>query len=194
MNQADFYSKIEIIFSLPPDERWVQLVRLHVEILKSYKQAVHSIDLQLAAKACSDGRSVAQLVAHIAEWDRFFIQSAGEMVSGVGEPGIMNLTGYVTLQGERRDFSSLDEFNALQTEQYTAKPWAEIQKLALRAADAAFHLYANRELLPPDLLEATPLFKWQIPGGKAISIGTGWYIWMVVLEHEAVDHALDLGI
>jgi hypothetical protein len=32
-----------------------------------------------------------------------------------------------------------------------------------------------------------------LPSGITLTVPVGWYLWLVSIEHEAVDHAEDLG-
>jgi hypothetical protein len=43
-------------------------------------------------------------------------------------------------------------------------------------------------------MEKTVSYDWHIPGGSLVSIPVAWYLWIVVLEHEVVDHAQELGL
>jgi hypothetical protein len=54
----------------------------------------------------SGGLTIAQVVGHIAEWERFTILAAGEIMAGVQWPRIMTLSGYVEPDGRGQDFSA----------------------------------------------------------------------------------------
>lgn len=70
--------------------------------------------IQDATRVGSDGRTLAQVVGHIAEWERFTILAVGEIIAGVHWPRIMNLSGYVEPDGQVREFTSVDAFNDYQ--------------------------------------------------------------------------------
>jgi hypothetical protein len=41
-------------------------------------------------------------------------------------------------------------------------------------------------------LEGTRRYDYRLPTGVTLTIPCGWYLWMVTLEHEMVEHAADL--
>lgn len=113
--QADaFYQQLVEIAAQPPRERHSCLSTFHDQVLTRYLDAIRSISPQGAMRDSSDGRTIAQVVGHIAEWERWTIVAAGEMIAGVRWPRIMALSGYVELDGRTKDFTSLYAFNAYQ--------------------------------------------------------------------------------
>jgi len=73
-----FYRRSVEIAAQPPHERHRLLAGPHTDVATRYLDAVRAISPQDAARVSSDGRTVAQVVGHIAEWGRFTILTAGE--------------------------------------------------------------------------------------------------------------------
>lgn len=179
---------------MPANIRVKGMNRLHLECLNSYLAAIEAIDDIRAVEVCPDGRTLAQIVAHIAEWERYIIQSMGDVISGVRKPFFLTLKGYRDKAGERYDFNSIDDFNEFQAKRYLHTPWSEIKPLAIHTASALQGILSQPILLPFDLMEKTAPYDWHTPGGSIVSIPIAWYLWIVVLEHEVVDHARELGL
>ena len=168
--------------------------RIHSEYLAAYLSAIYAIDSEKASQICPDGRTIAQIVAHIAEWERYIIQSMGDIISGVRKPFVLTLKGYRDIDGTRVDFDTINEFNEFQVQKYKNTPWSEIKPLAIHTASALQGIFSQPVVLPFDLMEKTESYNWHVPGGSLVSIPVAWYLWIVVLEHEVVDHAQELGL
>jgi hypothetical protein len=186
MEAEDFYQKIVAIAAQSPAERRLSLVGLHMDVVTSYLNAVRAMTAQDAARISSDSRTLGQVIGHIAEWERFTILAVGEIITGVRWPQIMNLSGYVEPDGQVREFANVDAFNDYQATKHAAWSWARIQNLAIQAA---LTLQVSWERL-----EKTQAYRWCLPNEMDVTVSCGWYLWMVTLEHEAVEHAVDLGI
>lgn len=193
MREADFYQRIIKIATQPPYERYGLLAKFHTEVAICYLNVIHSITKKQSMQISSDGRTVLQVVGHIAEWERFMILAAAEMVAGIQWPNIMNLSAYLESDGELLDFASEDDFNAYQAAKHATWLWESIQDLALHTATALHTLFTQPTLLSPDCLERTRGYEWRLPNGIKLTLPVGWYLWMVTLEHEVVDHAADIG-
>ena len=100
MKPEQFYPKIFAISNMPANIRVKGMNRIHSECLASYLSAIYAIDEEKAAQVCPDGRTLAQIIAHIAEWERYIIQSMGDVISGVKKPFMLTLKG---LPGHRRN-------------------------------------------------------------------------------------------
>ncbi len=121
------------------------------------------------------------------------LQACGEMLSGAPWPAFMDLRGYLDEDGERRDFESIDAFNAFHADAQRDRPWDHIRSEALDRAAAARSIFAEPGLLTPERLERTRPTEWGLTAGKRARAAVGWQIWMIILEHETVDHAADLA-
>ena len=194
MKAEVFYNKIVDIAAQPPAERCLSLVALHTDIITSYLTAVQALTAQDAARVSSDGRALGQVVGHIAEWERFTILALGEIITGVVWPQIMNLSGYVEPDGQVREFASVDAFNDYQATEQMGWLWDRIQDLAIQTATTLQVLFAHPSLVSWERLEQTKAYRWRLPNEMSVMLPCGWYLWMVMLEHEAVEHAIDLGI
>jgi len=120
MKADAFYQRIVAIAAQSPAERRLSLIHLHTDVVIPYLDAVRAMTAQDATCVSSDGRTLAQVVGHIAEWERFTILAVGEIIAGVRWPQIMNLSGYVEPEGQVRGFASIDAFNAYQAAKHAA--------------------------------------------------------------------------
>jgi hypothetical protein len=194
MKAEVFYQKIVAIAAQSPAKRRLSLVGLHTDVIAPYLNVVRAMTAQDAAHVCSDGRTLGQVVGHIAEWERFTILAVGEIIAGVSWPQIMNLSGYVEPDGQVREFTRVDAFNDYQATKHAAWSWEQIQDLAIQTAAMLQILLAHPSLVSWERLEQTKAYRWQLPNEMNVMVPCGWYLWMVTLEHEAVEHAVDLGI
>jgi hypothetical protein len=194
MKAEVLYQKIVAIAAQSPAERRLSLVGLHTDVITPYLNAVRAMTAQDAARASLDSRTLGQVVGHIAEWERFTILAVGEIITGVRWPQIMNLSGYVEPDGQVREFTSVDDFNDYQATKHAAWSWEQIQDLAIQTAATLQVLFAHPLLVSWERLEQTKAYRWQLPNETSVTVSCGWYLWMVTLEHEAVEHAVDLGI
>jgi len=188
MKPEAFYAKVLAISNQPADKRVKGMNHLHVECMDQYLAAIRSIDDAAASRVTPDGRTVAQIVAHIAEWERYTSLAIGEIVAGIKEPQIMRMKGFVEQDGRVLAFKNVDDFNAYQAKKYEHTPWKEIQPLAIRMAIALQGTFSQPAILPYDLLEQTAPYRYRLAGGSLISLPVAWYLWIVTLEHEIVDH------
>lgn len=193
MTADAFYQRIVKIAAQPPYPRYEVLAEFHTEVVLRYLNTVQIISKREAMRPGSDGRTLAQVIGHIAEWERYTILAAAEMVTGVKWPRMMDLTGYLEPDGRLMDFSSEDDFNAYQAAKQANWPWEQIQELAIHTATALHTMFTQPTILSPDSLQRTKGYDWRLPTGIKLTLPVGWYLWMVTLEHEAVDHAADLG-
>ncbi|MEN6524819.1 MAG: hypothetical protein ABFD14_13950 [Anaerolineaceae bacterium] len=178
---------------LPPDERYERFAAVHKQIWESYRDAMKTITAEKAAQISSDGRSVALVVGHIAEWDRFLIQMCAEFLTGVAYPRAWRLKGYIEPDGTSKDFESIEAFNQYQMKRQAVIPWEEIQKVALQMGEVLYILFQTPGLMDVAHLEMSKLEHWETPGFTG-EVPVGWLVWAVIMEHEGVEHAFDLGI
>lgn len=191
--QADsFYARFSVLLDLQPVQRHAGLLALHAETLAEYTAWVQAITPAAAASASSDGRPIGLVVGHIAAWDRYLIQACGEVLSGAEWPSFMDLRGYLDEDGRRRDFESIDAFNAHQAGLQRGLAWDTLRSAALDRAASAAALFAGPGLLTAERLERARPTEWRLHGDRRVRASVGWEIWMIIMEHESVEHAADL--
>jgi hypothetical protein len=192
--KADFfYAEIARISMLHPVERHQAFTILHKNTQRQYIPALEGLTAERAAQPGSDGRSLAIVVGHIAEWDRYFLLAVAEMLSGMAWPQFMDQKGYVTEDGQSCLYADIDEFNAFQSARLASWPWQRIQAIALQSSRALFAIFSHPGLLTYEVLQNTRTMTWKLPNGRKVSLGAGWFIWQTIMEHEGVEHAADLG-
>lgn len=195
MEMKLFYETMRRLHPLPPTERHAAFADLHHQALAEYSGAVSRLDVASAARPSSDGRSLAAVIGHIAEWDRFMILACGEMLAGVEKPQMLHgLRGWLAPDGTTQAFKNIDDFNAFQLVRQSSLPWQEIQTTALSAARTLYSLFTTPGLLDAARLEGTAPARQRLPDGTILPMRAGWVIWWIVIEHEAAEHAADLGI
>jgi hypothetical protein len=192
-DRTGFYQRIAEIVAWPPQERHRRLAELHAGVADGYCAAVQAIGAASAARPGPDGRSVAQVIGHIAEWDRYALLAAGELLAGVKWPRIMVNAGFIEPDGAERTFKGVHHFNAYHAERQVGLPWEEIRDLAIRSARALQALFAHPALLTPDLLEQTRSYEFTLADTLTLTAPIGWYIWIITIEHEAVEHVDEVG-
>lgn len=194
-----YYPRIAEIVTLPPEARHREFATLHGKVVDAYVEAVRRItadDAQRLIDDSGDPRTVAQIVGHIAEWDRMSMFSAMDILLGMKNPrGIVDTTGYEEPDGTRMDFEGVDAFNAYQAEKHATWAWDDIQTLALDTATTLYGLFTHPNLLHAERLENTPRRLLSLENGMTIpDVALGWHLWILVIEHMAVDHVAALGI
>ncbi len=190
----NFYPTLLHIASQPPDKRYLLLKDLHTEALNLYIQAVSKITPEQAGQIAPGGRSLAQVAGHIGEWDRASLAAMGEIYAGIKNPGIMS-DWNTNEDGDIQHFKDVDDFNAYYARQQAIQPWEQIQSLAIEMANRFYRLVAGSGLITPGLLEGTRLFDYyRLPTGDRIVTPCGWYLWMITIEHEVMEHRVEMGI
>lgn len=174
----------------------MRLAAMHAEVLAAYLAAVQAITAERAAEPVADGRTVQQVVGHIAEWERFGILSAGDILAGLPHPRMVtSVDGFLQPDGQPLAVSGIDAFNDYAAVQHAARPWAETQALALDTALTLSALFSEPHLLSAGRLEKTLPFRKRLQNGVVIrDIAMGWNLWLTLIEHEAVEHAADLHL
>jgi hypothetical protein len=195
----DFYRQIIDIFERPPKERHVGMAKLHEQVVSDYIAAVQKISEQDAIQAVSvgsDGRTLAAIIAHIAEWERFGIMAAGDILAGLTHPRtITDVRGFVTTEGQTLDFANVHEFNAYQQQKYSTWSWPQLQKEAIDYASTLYSLFTCPNLLTAERLERTKPHQKKLRNGEILDKTTmGWCLWVICLDHEAVEHATELKL
>ena len=108
-----FEHHMQILARLLPDERYRRMSAFHQVVCTRYRYAVGAMTASEAAQTSSDGRIRALVVGHIMEWERFFLQSAAELLTGVKKPRMFGMTGYMEPDGQVLDFKTVDEIQCL---------------------------------------------------------------------------------
>lgn len=199
MNADLFYQQVVDTFRLPPSERYTQMVQLHTQVMNEYVVAVQRITVEAAAQSVStdgDQRTLAQIVAHIAAWERFGILAAGDMLAGVQHPrSITDVKGYVEEDGRVLDFADVHAFNNYQTQKYQTWSWSPLQTLAIDTATTFYTLFTHPQLLTATRLEQTKPYRKHFRNGQVIqNVRMGWCLWAMYLDHEGVEHAAELQL
>jgi len=192
MQAETFYRRYGALLDLQPVERHAGLLALHAETLAEYTAWVQAITPAAAASASSDDRPIALVVGHIAAWDRYLIHACGEMLSGAEWPSFMDLRGYLDEDGRRPEFESIDASNAHQAGLQRGLAWDTLRSAALDRAASAAALFAGPGLLTAERLERTRPTEWRLHADRRVRASVGWEIWMIIMEHESVEHAADL--
>lgn len=194
VNTDAWYGNLVEIAALPPVARYSNLVKLHEETLERYLSQINNITEERAIQISSDRRTIKDVVAHIMAWEDWQIQE-------LSDPNIksrlakgLKYEGYVDSDsGKELRFKDDDDFNAYVTRRFKDRSWPDIKR---RAVETAKRLQSFFPKNAPqgwiDFLETTPLYTWRLPDAT-ITIPSGWYIWMISLEHEAVEHRKDLS-
>jgi hypothetical protein len=194
MKAEMFYAKVLAISNQPAERRVKGMNHLHLECMDAYLKAIDRIDDARAAEASQDGRSILQIVAHIYEWERYVTLALGEITAGVLEPQIMHLKGFIEPDGKICSFKNVDDFNAYQAAKYKNTSWSAVKPMAVRMTLALQAIFSQPVILPYELLEKTSPYRWRLAGGSLISLPVAWYLWISSLEHQVVEHAVDLKI
>lgn len=183
---------IEIARNPDPRQRYNSLVQLHQQTLDFYLPAISAITPEMAAMPSSDGRPLSLVAAHIMGWEKWQTQVFSDPNREERLQKQMRLQGFMD-NGEVHDFETVDDFNAYISERYKQTSWEEIQKEAVETAEKLQAFFpASPDDKWIDFLEDSPQYNWRILPDTTISVPSGWYLWMVTLEHEAVEHREDL--
>jgi hypothetical protein len=189
-----FYEHLAGVMALPPAERHPQLLRLHDQALRPYHLLLQTLTEAQAAQpppASSDQRTIAQIVGHIAAWDRFAVLAAGDILAGLPHPRmITDLSGYRETDGTYPVFNTIDDFNAYQARKYQTWAWEALRHFADDVAATLYNLFAQPQLLSASRLEGTAPFRKRLHNGTVVeNITMGWNLWLTMIEHLAVEHA-----
>ncbi|MCR4329999.1 MAG: hypothetical protein NUV65_05665 [Candidatus Roizmanbacteria bacterium] len=190
-----WYKKlIGIVSTKDLQTRYLELVQLHATTTHAYISALEKITKDKAKEASSDGRSVALVVAHIMAWEEWQIQIFTDQNKEKRLQKQMILQGYYDTDTQKIvDFKTVDAFNAYSAKRYSQHSWQEIKQKAVHTAlklQSLFPITVSKEWI--DFLQNSPKHNWKILPKITLTIPSGWYLWMVSLEHEAVEHAADL--
>ncbi|MBF6600720.1 MAG: methyltransferase domain-containing protein [Dehalococcoidia bacterium] len=159
-----------------------------LEILRScrftFMREVQGLDGEQAATPwTADGRSMKEIIGHIAGWETWTAAACDEIAAGSAEPAMMSLSGYPHGIGR---YASIDTFNAARMAEARERPWAEL----LASSDATFGaLLAAVERTPAAALAQTASFFWPDVGG---TVPCGVYLLMVAAYHYQEEHLAEV--
>lgn len=169
MNADKFYTQIVDYMALPPLKRHNQMAQLHTQIANEYVAALQRLTIEDVAKPVSvgtDERTLAQIIGHITEWERFGLLATGDMLAGVQHPRtVTDVQGFIEADGSRIDFANVDEFNHYQAKKYRAYSWPQLQTMAIDSAETLHALFTHPHLLTAERLEQT------LPHRKRLGMG-----------------------
>jgi hypothetical protein len=148
-----FYARLIQIAACEPVERYRLTAELHAHFLRDYLVGIRAIAREGAARRLPEGRTLAQVVGHIGDWDHCLALSAGEILTGVAWPSIMRLEGYVDPGGGRRSFAGIDDSNPCQAARQAGWTWPQVQAMALEAAQVVHALFTAPDLFTSERLE-----------------------------------------
>ncbi|MDX2076962.1 MAG: hypothetical protein SFZ02_11055 [bacterium] len=199
MHPDEFYPKVHEIMALPAKDRHAGMTNLHTQAMNHY---VNRLKTMTEAEALTpvtvgdDHRTVLQIAGHIAEWERFIILSASDMLIGLEHPRLMtSLDGYVALDGSMPTFGSIDGFNAYFAEQQKTWSWDKMRAFAIETTTTVYEMFTNPMLLNAERIERTKIWRKRLNTGDIIpNIAVGWSVWLIALEHIATEHVVELGL
>jgi hypothetical protein len=197
MTQDEFVRIVTEYMQLAPVERHAQMADLHHQIYQEYHAALQRLSLLEAAQPPQingEKRSLAQVVGHIIAWERFALQSVGEILSGVRHPlMITSVDGFVDEDGSMLRFTGIDDFNATFSLRHASQKWERIRQEALDTAEMLYVCFTHPRLLNAERLERTRPHRRRMMDRSVIeALPMGWSLWITVLEHEGVEHAAEL--
>lgn len=201
-NPSLWYENLIRISHLPPYKKYRALSQLHDETLSEYIKDLESMTDVEAELEGSDGRKRKIVVAHIAGWEESQIQVFEDKNPPARLQEQLNFRAYVDSDtGKSLDFShlndrqkSVDDFNAYQAAKYQNCSWKDIREKAIGSAQRlrkCFPSEPSEEFL--EFLENSPLKTWKLKKGLQITVPAGFYLWMVSLKHEAIEHRSDIA-
>ncbi len=194
MTANAFVEHLVAAMALPPVARHERLATLHAGLNDRYRRALRNLSPEAAARPLADGsdpRPVAQIVGHIAAWERFGILAAGDMLAGIERPRMMTgFNDYRELDGTTHSFASIDAFNAYNADKFADWSWERMREFAADTANTIHALFAHPLLLHAGRLQQTAPFRMRLQGGPVLDdLTMGWGLWLIMLEHPGVEHA-----
>ncbi|MBI4226467.1 hypothetical protein HY612_05135 [Candidatus Roizmanbacteria bacterium] len=195
-NPESWYQNLVRMAALPLRPRYDSLVALHAVTLQDYVAHLTSMTEETAYQLSSDGRTRALVVAHIMAWEQWQTQIFADPDKEERVKKQMRLEGYYDDEkDEYVDFNNVDDFNSYQAQKYANWRWEDIRKKAIKVAkklQSFFPENPSEEWL--NFLEETQPYSWKLTEEHTLTVPATWYLWMVSLEHEAVEHRKDLEV
>jgi hypothetical protein len=199
MEEKAYFDRVAAVMQQPSVERHKALSELHTTALYAYLKVLRTISSAQAEQPVQRGtetRTLVQVVGHMAAWDRFSILAAGDILTGMSQPRMVTTpAGYVEPDGQTLDFATVDEFNAYHAAQHATWRWEPMRAWATEMATTLHALFTQPNLLTAARLEQTLPHRKRWDDDAYLENSTmGWSLWLIVLEHLAVEHAPELGI
>lgn len=202
VNPESWYQNLIEIAALPAKRRFEVLANLHEETTLRYIESLETMSDSRAGSISSDGRTIKDLVAHIMTWEVWVIQVMEDSNINKRLNNFMYLEDF-ELGSTRFSFLDDDDFNRFVSQNSSNLSWEEIKNAAIGAARQVcyfFHPVTDEYMSQVDYredliwtLDNTSPYTWKAPYSNAgIETTAGWYIWMMAIEHEAIEHAQDL--
>ncbi len=174
-------------------DRYRKLRQHHDESLALHLPFIHQMTSEQAAEPVPGGWHRRDVVAHIKSWQ----EKATEAFKSPDSDQISQLLlrmGYESV--DPFDFykanpSKVDQLNKSIVKTSRRSPWTLLQSQALYSAKELSRQFPKQP--KPEILkklEGTKDHKWHIIRG--IDIPAGWYLWMVAIEHQSLQHFSDL--
>ena len=190
----EFVGELVAAMELLPVARHERLAILHAGLNERYQRALRNLSPAAAARPLSDGsdpRPVAQIVGHIAAWERFGILAAGDMLAGIERPRMMTgFSDYRETDGTAHSFATIDAFNAYNAERFASWSWERLRAFAADTSATIHALFTHPHLLNAERLQQTGPFRMRLQDGSILDdITLGWGLWLIMLEHPGVEHA-----
>jgi hypothetical protein len=199
MEAQTYFDQVADMMRQPPVERHAEMSKFHSAALSKFTAALQAIDAFQAEQHVQVGnetRTLVQVVGHMAAWDRFAILAASDILVGIKHPRMVTTpAGYVEPDGHVLNFATVDEFNAYHASQHATWQWESMRKWAKETALILHALFTEPNLLTAARLEQTSPHRKRLYDDVYIEQSTiGWSLWLIVLEHLAMEHAPDLGM
>lgn len=195
-NPEAWYQSLALIAQEKPARRYAGLVNLHRKTLEDYTSALNHMTEDQAEAIGIDGRKRKIVIAHIMGWEEWQTQVFADLLKEERLKKQLHMQEYQDPQtGNMMDFSSVDAFNAHQEELYRDWSWNDIREKATAIANRLHSFFPDDptgEWL--QFLDSEPIKEWHVTKDLTLPVPGAWYLWMVSLEHEAVEHRRDLLI
>lgn len=189
------------ISTLPLLQRYQALIKLHNQTFLEYRKDLEAITEKEAESISSDKRLRKIVVAHIMGWEEFQIQVFEDKDPLTRLHKQLNFQGYVDPDTDQsidffdpyRRSNGVNKFNAYQAEKYNNWSWYKIMQRAINTGQRLKNCFPDKpskQFL--NFLESTPPKRWRLKEDLVVTIPAGFYLWMVSLKHEAIEHRRDL--
>jgi ubiquinone/menaquinone biosynthesis C-methylase UbiE len=176
--------ELRLALTLDPEPQKQRLLEILRSCRFTFMREVQDLDGEQAATPWTpDGRSMKEIVGHIAGWELWTTAAFEEIAAGSAEPAMMSLAGYP--HGISR-YASIDAFNAARMAEARERPWSDL----LATSDATFDaLVGAIERTPATSFAQTASFFWPDLGG---TVPCAVYLVMVAAYHYQEEHLAEV--